>query len=153
MDHEFELAFNLLDEAAERIQHQQYGITCVWYHNHGDIDLTTVHHYSRGAGHQLILFAVDEHGQMAAVEATAADLNTTPVMRILKVRAGQRTFHAVPRQDWSYRTTHNGHIYTLTAGIGEEPMWTVTVDANPPVAHDDLDAAIDHLAAADLVVP
>ena len=27
MDHEFELAFNLLDEAAGRIQEQQYGIT------------------------------------------------------------------------------------------------------------------------------
>ena len=40
MDHEFELAFNLLDEAAGRIQTQQYGITRILFHNHGDILLT-----------------------------------------------------------------------------------------------------------------
>jgi hypothetical protein len=153
VDHEFELAFNLLDEAAERIQHQQYGITRVLFHNQGLVDLTTVHNYSRHAGHRLVLFAFDDYGQMAAVEATAPDLNTTPRMRILKVRAGERTFHAVPGQDWCYSTTHAGHTYTLTAGIGEQPMWTVTVDADPPAAHENLQAAIDHIADAGLLVP
>ena len=151
MDHEFELAFNLLDEAADRIQHQQYGITRIPFHNHGDIALTTVHDYSRDAGHHLVLFASDDHGQMVAVEATAADLNTEAHTRILKVRAGELTFHAVPRQPWSYRAAHAGHTYTLTAGIGDQPMWTVTVDANPPLEHEDLEAAINHIAAADLL--
>ena len=71
MDHEFELAFNLLDEAAGRIQTQQYGITRLLFHNHGDILLTTVHDYSRESGHLLVLLANDDHGLMAAVEATA----------------------------------------------------------------------------------
>jgi hypothetical protein len=147
MDHEFELAFNLLDEAAERIQHQQYGVTRILFHNHGDIVLTTVHDYSREGGHRLVLFASDDHGQMAAVEASAPDLTTTPHTRILKVRAGELTFHAVPGRAWSYRAAQAGHTYTLTAGISDQPMWTVTVDANPPAAHQDLDAAIHHIDA------
>ena len=30
-------------------------------------------------------------------------------------------------------------------------MWTVTVDANPPLAHEDLEAAINDIAAAELL--
>lgn len=148
MDHEFELAFNLLDEAAHRIQHQQYGITRILFHNHGDSGLTTVHNYTREAGHRLVLFASDDHGQMAAVEATALDLNSEPNTRILKVRAGDRTFHAAPGRDWSYRATHAGHTYTLTAGIGDQPAWTITLDNNPPIAHEDLETALEDIAAA-----
>lgn len=150
MDHDFELAFNLLDEAAGRIQDQQYGITRIPFHNHGDIGLTTVHDYTREGGHRLVLIATDDHGQMAAVEATAPDLDTEPRTRILKVRAGDLTFHAVPGQAWSYRATRAGHTYTLTAGIGDQPMWAVASDANPPTAYQDLDAAINHIAAAEL---
>jgi hypothetical protein len=150
MDDEFELAFNLLDEAAGRIQQQQYGITRVLFHNHGDVALTTVHDYTREGGHRLVLFATDGHGQIAAVEATAADLNTEPHMRILKVRVGELTFHAIPGRDWSYRAARAGHTYTLTAGIGEEPMWTVAVDDNPPIAHQDLEPALYDIATAQL---
>ena len=32
MDHAFELAFDLLAEAADRIQQQQYGITRIVFH-------------------------------------------------------------------------------------------------------------------------
>ncbi|BDE17058.1 hypothetical protein Mkiyose1088_36030 [Mycobacterium kiyosense] len=151
MDHEFELAFNLIDEAAGRIQHQQYGITRILFHNHGDIALTTVHDYTRDSGHRLVLFATDAHGQLAAVEATAPDLNTEPHTRILKVRAGDLTFHAVPGHDWAYRAAHTGHTFTLIAGIADEPMWTVTLDNNPPVVHEDLDTALDHIAAGALL--
>jgi len=139
MDHEFELAFNLLDEAAGRIQEQQYGITRILFHNHGPILLTTVHDYTPETGHRLVLLATDDHGQMAAVEATAPDLEATPHTRILKVRAGDGTFHAVPGT-WSYRATGSGHTYTLTAGV--EPMWTLAIDQAAPVAYDDLDDAI-----------
>ena len=128
MDHEFELAFNLLDESVARIQHQQYGITRIPFHNHGDITLTTVHDYTREAGHHLVLIATDHHGQMAALKATAPDLTTAPHARILKVRAGDLTFHAVPGQDWSYRA--------------------VALDANPPAWHEDLDTALTDIAAA-----
>jgi hypothetical protein len=141
MDHEFELAFNLLDEASGRIQEQQYGITRILFHNHGKILLTTVHDNTSDTGHRLVLLANDDHGQMVAVEATAADLEATPVTRILKVRAGDLTFHAVPNT-WSYRATGSGHTYRVTAGVGVEPMWTLAIDQAAPVAYDDLDDAI-----------
>ena len=142
MDHEFELAFNLLDEAAGRIQDQQYGITRILFHNHGPILLTTVHQYSPETGHHLVLLATDDYGQMAAVEATAPDLKTEPVTRISKVRAADLTFHNVA-DTWTYRTTGQDHAYTLTAGTGDEPTWTVTVDATTPIAYDNLDDAIN----------
>jgi hypothetical protein len=141
MDHEFELAFNLLDEAAGRIQEQQYGITRILFHNHGKILLTTVHDYTPETGHRLVLLANDDHGQMAAVEATTPDLDTTPATRILKVRAGDLTFHAVPGT-WSYRASGSRHTYTLTTVVGAEPMWTLATDQNAADAYDDLDDAI-----------
>ena len=81
-----------------------------------------------------------------------ADLNTDPITRILKVRAGDNlTFHNQPGT-WSYRATVAGHTYVLTAGVGDEPMWTVTIDHSPAEAHDDLDEAmntvLEHAAAA-----
>jgi hypothetical protein len=142
MDHEFALAFNLLDEAASRIQDQQYGIARILFHNHGDVLLTTVHDYTRATGHRLVLFASDDYGQLVAVEATAPDLQGDPLTRILKVRVGELTFHAVPGT-WSYRASAGGHTYALSAGIGDEPMWTVVIDHQAPVTYDDLDAAVD----------
>jgi len=41
---------------------------------------------------------------MAAIEATAPDLDTAPRTRILKVRADDLTFHAVPGT-WTYRAS------------------------------------------------
>lgn len=147
MDHEFDLAFNLIDEAADRIQQQQYGITRIVSHNHGDIDLTTVHDYTPQRGHHLVLLAADNHGQIAAIEATTPSLNIEPTTRILKVRANEMTFHATTTP-WTYRATRHGHTYTLSAGIGDEPMWTVALDANPASTHQDLDTALTHIAAA-----
>jgi hypothetical protein len=141
MDHEFELAFNLLDEAASRIQDQQYGITRIPFHNHGRILLTTVHRYTRETGHHLILLATDDYGQMAAIEATTPNLHTTPATRITKVRAGDLTFHNTSGS-WSYRATGRHHTYLLTAGTGDEPLWTVAIDDAEPMATADLEDAI-----------
>jgi hypothetical protein len=145
MDHEFDLAFALLDDAAERISHQQYGITRCNDHDYGPILLTTVHNYTRETGHHLVLLAFDDHGQMVAVEATAPDLDTDPVTRIVHVRAGDVTFHAV--DTWTFRATAAGHTYTLTAQPGTD-TWTLTVDIQTPTAHPDLDDAITELPYA-----
>jgi hypothetical protein len=151
MDHAFDLAFDLIAEAADRIQQQQYGITRILFHNHGPILLTTVHEYTREHGHHLVLLASDDYGLLAALEATAPDLDTTPTTRIQKVRAGDLTFHAVP-DTWSYRAAGT-HTYTLTAGVGDEPTWALTIDNAPTaVAYHDLQDAIetvlDHEPAA-----
>jgi hypothetical protein len=136
-----DLAFNLLDEAADRLGHQQYGITDIAVHNHGPVALTTVHHYTPETGHRLVLLADDDYGLIAAIEAAAPDLETTPMTRIQKVQVDELTFHAVPGT-WSYRATAAGHSYTLTAGVGDEPMWTVSIDRAAPVSYTDLDDAV-----------
>jgi hypothetical protein len=141
MDHEFDLAFTLLDEAADRIGHQQYGTTRILFHDYGPILLTTTHRYSRDEGHHLVLLAGDDYGLLAAVEATAPDLDTEPATRIVKIRAGEFNFHAVPGT-WSYRTCTDAHTYTLTAGVGDEPMWTLAIDDQAAVAYDALDDAV-----------
>ena len=147
MDHDFDLAFDLLDDAAHRLAEQQYGITPIPVHNHGPILITTVHTHTPTTGHRLVLLAADGRGQLAAVEATAPDLEATPATRILKVRAGDLTFHGIAGTR-SFRARTPGHTYLLTAGTGDEPMWTVTVDDHAPGAHDDLDDAIGAIATA-----
>jgi hypothetical protein len=150
---EFEHAFNLCDEAAGRLADQQHRITRIPAHNHGAIALTTVHERTSAGGHRLVLLAADEHGQLAAVEASAPDLTTRPVTRILKVRAGDLTFHALPRNKWAWSAGAGSHTYLLAAATGEElddadePLWTTTIDDHPQVDHDSLDDAIDVLLA------
>ena len=147
MDHEFDLAFDLLDEAAHRLGEQQYGLTRVTDHNHGPIQLTTVHTYTPATGHHLVLLATDATGQLAAVTATAPHLEAAPATRILKVHAGDLTFRGVAGT-WSFRARTRAHTYLLTAGTGDDPMWTVSVDDRAPTAHDDLDDAIEAITAA-----
>ncbi|MDP7706900.1 MULTISPECIES: hypothetical protein [Mycobacterium] len=152
MDHDFELAFNLCDEAAGRIQDQQYGITRILAHNHGPIVLSTVHQYTRESGHHLILLAHDHHGDlMAAVEVAAAHLDDTPNVFITKVRAGELIFHADPHHQWTYRATRGTDIYTLTALIpheADDPMWTTQFNDADVIDWDDLDEALDALLTA-----
>ena len=61
------------------------------------------------------------------------------------------TFHGRPGS-WSYRASAAGHTYTLTAGIGDDPMWTIAIDRAAPLTYDDLDVAmsavLEHAAAA-----
>ncbi|ETZ38090.1 hypothetical protein [Mycobacterium intracellulare] len=148
---EFEHAFNLCDEAAGRIADQAYGITRIVAHNHGDITLTTVHEHTPAGAHRLVLLATDDHGQLAAVVATAPDLHTRPSTRILKVRAGELTFHALPTNKWAWSATAGGHTYRLAAATGDElddaddPLWTTTIDDRRPIDYDALDDAIEHL--------
>jgi hypothetical protein len=141
MDHEFELAFNLIDEAGGRIEQQQYGLTHILIHNHGPIRLVTDHHYTRGQGHTLTLLAYDDHGLMAAIQASAPDLESTPTARIIKVRAGHLMFHNIP-DTWSYRA-QGRTTYTITAGLADEPAWTVTSGTSAPVAYEHIDDAVD----------
>jgi hypothetical protein len=104
--------------------------------------LVTRHRYTRTGGHVLNVLAYDDHGDLqAAVVATNNHDHDEPQTRIVKVRAGDLTFHAVA-DTWSYRATAAGHTYTLTAGIGNEPMWTLAIDQAAPVAYDDLDDAV-----------
>lgn len=149
MDHEFDLAFELLDTAADLLQQQQYGHTTIEFHNHGDdLTLSTIHCYNRTAGHTLTLLAhYTETGELAAaVVATAADLEADPDLRIVKVTAADLMFHAVPGT-WSFRAKGH-HTYTITAGIGDEPLWTLnihTATGNAATATDNITELVEHI--------
>jgi hypothetical protein len=153
MDHEFDLAFELLDTAADRLQMQQYGHTTIAFHNHGDdLTLTTVHTYTRSIGHKLTLLAhyTDTGELAAAVEATAPDLETEPQLRIIKVYAADLMFHAIAGT-WSFRA--KGHYtHTITAGVGEEPMWTLHITTSlggQLTATDTIADLVDHILTAE----
>ena len=92
---EFELAFNLLHEAAGRMEEQHYGSTEIRLHNHGPIRLTSLHHYIPGQHHTLTLLAYDNHGLMAAVKPPQliSTQHPTPASR----KSAPATSHSTPR--------------------------------------------------------
>ena len=147
MSHELDLAFNLLDEAAQRLQARRYGTTPIADHNHGPILLISAHRATRAGGHHLSLFAVDRRGQIAVVEATAPNLRSEPDLRIRTVRAAHLTFHAA-RGAWTFRA-HGRHTYTLAAHTGDS-AWSLTIDDHPATSHEHIDIAIRHVLAREL---
>ena len=147
MSHELDLAFNLLDEAAQRLQARRYGTTPIADHNHGPILLISAHRYTRAGGHHLSLFAADRRGQIAVVEATAPNLRSEPDLRIRTVRAAHLTFHAA-RGAWTFRA-HGRHTYTLSAHTGDS-AWSLTIDDHPATSHEHIDIAIRHVLAREL---
>lgn len=137
--HEFDLAFNLLDEAATRLHARRYGTSRITDHNQGHALLTSVHRYTRAAGHHLTLFAADTHGQAAVVDAYAPNLRSEPALRIRTVRVAHLTFHA-GTGSWTFRA-QGRHHYTLTARAGD-CAWALTIDNHPTTFHDSIDAAV-----------
>lgn len=148
MDHEFDLAFELLDTAIDLLQLQQYGRRTIEQHNHGeDLILTSRHDYSSKTGHTLTLLATykDDNSTAAAVEITAPDLETTPQMRIVKVYAADLMFHAIPGTPWAFRA--HGHI--ITAGVGDEPLWTLASHGRPATPSNNIGELIDQILLAE----
>lgn len=150
MDHEFDLAFELLDTAIELLAQQQYGDTTITQHNHGDdLVLTSRHTYSSISGHKLTLLATYVEAPTmtaAAVEITAPDLDTEPTMRIVKVFAADLMFHAVP-DSWSFRATGRQR-YTITAGTGHAPLWTLATAAGDSES-DTIGELVDRILTAE----
>lgn len=143
MEHQFELAFELLDIAAEQLVNDEYDrteLTKTTYY--GLYTIINRHRYSRTGGHVLTVLAYDHDELQAAVEATTDQDQDEPQARIVKVRAGDQMLHAT--QEWTFRTQPNR---TLIAEVGAEQLWTVHA-GGVTTAHDDLDAAVNQLLAA-----
>ncbi|MBN3459745.1 hypothetical protein JNN96_37575 [Mycobacterium sp. DSM 3803] len=143
MDHQFELAFDLLDIAAEQLVNDEYDrteLTKTTYY--GLYTIINRHRYSRTGGHILTVLAYDHDELQAAVEATTEHDQDEPHTRIVKVRAGDHLLHAT--QEWTFRTQPN---HTLTAEVAGDQLWTVRA-AGVTTAHDDLDEAVSQLLAA-----
>jgi hypothetical protein len=139
MDHEFALAFDLLDEAAHRLHHQPYGTADILVHNFGSFPMQAAHHRAGPDGHTLHLIAYDDHGVMAAVQASAPDRHSSPQLRIVKVRAGHLTFHGT--ENWTFRAVGE-HRYRLTAHIGQ-CTWALAVDDQDTDTYPSIDAAVE----------
>lgn len=142
MTHEFDLAFILLDEAAERLQPRPSGAYQLPTTDHGRFPLTTICRYRRDEGLWLHLAAFDDHGLAATVEATAPDDHTAPEYRIVTVRAGDLLFIGIG--GWTFRADGE-HRYTLTADTGAD-TWTLAVDHGAPVTYPTIDTAIAALS-------
>lgn len=142
MTHEFDLAFILLDEAAERLQPHPSGGRHLPTADHHRFPLTTICRYRRDHGLWLHLAAFDDHGLAATVEATAPDDHTAPEYRIVTVRAGDLLF--IGTGGWTFRADGE-HRYTLTADTAAD-TWTLVVDHGAPVTYPSIDAALAVLA-------
>ncbi|MCV7200597.1 hypothetical protein H7J71_01040 [Mycolicibacterium peregrinum] len=143
MEHQFELAFELLDIAAEQLVNDEYDpteLTNTTYY--GLYTIINRHRNSRTGGHVLTVLAYDHDELQAAVEATTNHDHDQPHTRIVKVRAGDQMLHAT--QQWTFRAHPN---HTLTAQVGGEQLWTVQA-GEITTEHDDLDAAVSQLLAA-----
>lgn len=144
MSHEFELAFILLDDAANRLHARHYGLSRIVGHPYGPILLTGIHRYTRAAGHHLSLLAADHRGQVAVVDATTPNLRTEPDLRIRTVRAEHLTFHAA-HDSRTFRAAGR-HRYTLSAHCGEN-SWSLTTDTATPTVHNTIHDAVNHVLA------
>lgn len=151
MDHDIDLAFNLIDDAAWAIQQQQYGISTAHDHSLGDrVELITAHRYNRAGGHVLTVLARSEWGARAALEVTAPDLDSAPRVRIVRMRVGDLMFHAVPGVEWTWRA-RGEHTYVLSTAAGES-QWTLTVDDGAPVGFDNPEAAAARVLDGELAL-
>ncbi|MGD9620599.1 MAG: hypothetical protein AB7G47_10175 [Mycolicibacterium sp.] len=151
MDHDIDLAFNLVYDAAWAIQEQQYGISTVHLHHQGDdVELVIAHRYSRAGGHVLTVLARCEWGARAALEVTADDLDSVPRVRIVRMRVGDLMFHAVPGAEWTWRA-HGEHTYVLSTAAGES-QWTLTVDDEVMVGFDNPNAAAARVLDGELAL-
>lgn len=142
MEHQFELAFELLDIAAEQLVNDEYDhteLTKTTYY--GLYTIVNRHRYNRTGGHVLTVLAYDHDELQAAVEATTDHDHDEPHTRIVKVRAGDQMLHAT--QEWTFRAHPN---HALTAEVGGEQLWTVH-SGEVTTAHNDLDEAVKQLLA------
>lgn len=90
MEHQFELAFELLDIAAEQLVNDEYDrteLTKTTYY--GLYTIINRHRYSRTGGHVLTVLAYEDDELQAAVEATTDHDQDEPHTRIVK--SGQVT--------------------------------------------------------------
>ncbi|TXI53495.1 hypothetical protein [Mycolicibacterium mageritense] len=143
-DHEFDLAFHLLDDAVHRMHTRRYGTTRIADHDFGSVLLTSVHRYTRAAGHHLTLFAADSRGQMAVVDVRAESLRSEPSLHIRSVRAAHLSFRADP--DTCTFRARGHHHYTLSTETGCA-AWSLTIDDQPTTTHGSIDAAITEVLA------
>lgn len=144
--HSFDVAAALVDQAIERLATREYGITRILFHEFGDTVLNA-NHTAHDTGHTVKMWAYDDHGILAAAEASAPHVGGTPEARIVTFRAGHLTFGVIdtpnPVETTFFARGHRG-VYALHAHIGSS-AWTLDVDDHDPQRFTTLDEALHHI--------
>ena len=144
-EHTFDLAAALVDQAIERLDSRDYGITRILFHDFGQFPLNA-NHTHHDTGHTVKMWAYDDEGLIAAAEANAPHIGGTPQGRIVNFRAGHLIFGVIDT-DTAGETeffARGARGYTLTATIGT-PEWAVGIADEHLQDFADLHSALDYI--------
>jgi hypothetical protein len=146
--HTFDVAAALLDQAIERLATRDYGITRILWHEFGECVLNA-NHTRHDTGHTVKMWAYDEHGVLAAAEASAPHVGGTPQGRIVNFRAAHLTFGVIDTDsplDTVFFARGRRGAYQLDAHPGSS-AWTLSLGDEQPRRFDTLDDAVTHIVS------
>jgi hypothetical protein len=141
-DNHFHLAAALLADAADLLTTAPLGTTVLDDHSYGQLPLAATHTVDHDATHTLTLWAADDDGLLAAVEARLDIQAATPTTRIVAFRAADLVFTA--HDDWTF-TAASAHTYSLAARVGDD-RWDLAIDGHPFAHLSTIDVALDILS-------
>jgi hypothetical protein len=146
--HTFDVAAALVDQAIDRLASREYGISIIAFHEFGDIALNA-NHTRHDTGHTVKMWAYDDHGIVAAAEASAPHVGGTPEARIVNFRAAHLIFGVIdtdsPIETVFFARGRRG-TYQLDAHVGSS-AWTLSVDDEQPQRFETLDDALAHIVS------
>lgn len=146
-EHSFDLAAALVDQAIERLERRDYGITRILFHDFGNFPINA-NHSVHDTGHTVRMWAYDDSGLLAAAAATGPHVGGSPQGRIVNFRAGHLTFGALdgaPGETVYFaRGIHRSYTLTATAGSSS---WVIGIGGGHEPQHclPSLDEALDYI--------
>jgi hypothetical protein len=140
--HTFDLAAALVDQAVDRLNNHDYGITRILFHDFGNC-IFNANHTRHDTGHTVQMWAYDEHGVLAAAEAHAPHIGVTTGSRIVTFRAGHLTFNTYDTPAGFFARGQTGYALTPVMGSAE---WDLAIgDDDHPQRFATLDDALEHI--------
>ena len=139
--HTFDLAAALVDQAVDRLNNHDYGITRILFQDFANCILNA-NRTRNDTGHTVTMWAYDEHGVLAAAEAHAPHSGST-ASRIVTFRAGQLIFNRVDTSAGFFARGQSRYALTPIIGSAE---WDVAIDDDPsPQRFATLNDALKHI--------
>lgn len=141
-DNNFHIAAALLADAADLVTAAPLGATVIDDHAYGQLPLAATHTVEDDGTHVLTLWAADDDGLLAAVQARLTAEAAAPTTRIVAFRAADLVFTA--QDHWTFTAAHD-HAYTLAARVGDD-HWDLDIDGHPFAHLSTIDVALDVLS-------
>lgn len=140
--HTFDLAAALVDQAVDRLNNHDYGITRILFHDFGNCILNA-NHTRHDTGHTVTMWAYDEHGVLAAAEAHTPRIGGTTASRIVTFRAGHLIFNLFGTAAGFFARGQSRYALTPVIGSAE---WDVAIDVDQrPQRFATLNDALEHI--------